>query len=1134
MNKVKLILFLLMAVMVSSFAQNNVSIAGLGDIPYIKNENKFTLDLHDYGTFDFTGTIQPLNLSTEASIDQLTNFPGYNMMSKLGLDSIMLEASIEGLKVKSTIDTKRNLKPLFDALKISAPTMEVTTKIGKGTFELEGELAFPDPIELVHIDNPGTVFKFSSIALGSSAEAGSLDLQVTTGLMIKPSNVDPELETYFTFGYNLITQELKGAGSYMTQWIDPFGINTFVNENSIILNGGALEIGYIPGSPTPTKIGIAIKDAILFDNQFTAYISVAPADKQIGLYATRVDEMTANDMAKILREGFGLKVPNIFPECYSLTNSVIQFSPTKLEVGEYDMEKGFELSGDAKVCGLMTGDFNYYFDMEDQFVIHADFDVDAKRFLMNEARKVGVLAATVNKMFENAEIKSLYVDMNGSLKNMNMAGETKVKMRVMDQDFEFKFAATLDPNAIASNIFYKLQDEFPGVFNAVGEISKRVKSVAGPAVTASIDIAQQGFDKLGNFAGHVAEFSSHATHGSRFSNHPDCFSSCVPNRANDLREPIFHASNRAVLEFYSQINPTIIKLIGTSPAETSILRANAIKADWYRLVDDLEHKWNAIFYDDLYKGFDKDPGDVTRYGNEYRRIVNERYQQHVKLRNELWKRLMTNGSSTVQIYNRWKPGQALHHENTIIASGNIQQGWISARWMVEPVIGSPEYIRIKNAHKGTYLHIENGKVEAGEIAPEWHSAQWKIESVPGTEFVRLRNRWKGTLLNIETGSLTCSDIGDGAFSAMWDIKPVNNLNKEWNLNGDRTWKPGETVLQSTNGVYSMIFQTDGNLVLYRNGNEVKWTSNTANKEATGLRFQKDGNLVVFNEKDVLWAANCHGRNGEALSLENSGEVVVHAPGSKVIWSTVGERAWSNLDTKTWIPGETVLRSKNGQYRLDFQKDGNLVILQKGNGIWYTGSHWRGATQLRFQKDGNFFIRTSPDHAEWSANSHGQGGETLFLQDDGNLVIHAPGAVVIWASGSHGTAVVHNTLVRLKNRHKNGYIHIEHGPVRSENIGPGSHSCQWVIEPSGEGNYVRIKNRWKGTYLNTENDGLQCTAIDPNWDSAKWELYEVDGKYVKIRNKWKSDRYIHHEWGLLECQTIEQGWYSAMWEIEYVE
>jgi hypothetical protein len=908
MKKVKFTLFLLLAVVFSAMAQNTISITGLGEIPYIKNENKFSLELKDYGKFDFTGTIQPLSLSTEVSIDQLTKFPGYKTMSNLSLDSILLEISTEGFSVIAKADTKKKLGPLFEALKISAPTIEIETKIGKGTFEMEGELAFPEPIEMFHIANPGTVFKYSSLKLGTSAEAGSLNLQVTIGLTIKPSDVDPDLATSFTMGYNLITQEITGSGAYSTQWIDPFGINTYVKENSIILNGGALEIGWVVATPTPSKIGIAIKDATLFGKEFATYITIAPAEKQIGLYASRADKMTGNDMFMILRDGFGLDIPNIFPDCYSLTNSVIQFAPTDIEVDTFKMRKGFELSGFAEVCDLYTGNFEYYFDMEDQFIIHADFAVDAKKFLMNEARKVDVLASAVDRIFEDVEIKSLYIDMGGSLSDMKMAGTTKVVMRVMNQDYPLEFEATLDPEVLAQKIFNELKNKAPGVFTAVAEISNKVKSIAGPAVGASINIAQQGFNKIGHYGKVVAEYRHHFRHD-------NCMGECVPNRANSLTGPTLEASNNAVLEFYHRVHDELQHLVGLTPQQTVDLRHQLIGSEWKRLMNDLDSKWRGIIDDQHYHGYDKDPDDVRRLGYEYRRLVNIKYHEHRNYRKALWKRLLTHGNGSFHIQNRWKPEQYIHQNWDKLQSATIKQEWPNAQWEFEPVIGT-EYFKIKNTGKGTYINIEHGKLESGEIAPGWHSAQWKVERVPGTQFVRIRNRWKGTYLNNETGAITSSEIGPGAHSSMWDLAPL---------------------LSSVN------------------------------------------------------------------------------------WHSTGD----------WLPVET------------------------------------------------------------------------------------------------------NTLLRIKNRHKGGYIQIESGPVHSTPVSHGWQSAQWIIEPSNDPYYMRIKNRWKGTYLNVENGKLEASAIKPGAHSAMWEIISVPGtQYFKIRNRWKSDWYIHHEWDILECATIQQGWHSAMWEFDY--
>ena len=45
--------------------------------------------------------------------------------------------------------------------------------------------------------------------------------------------------------------------------------------------------------------------------------------------------------------------------------------------------------------------------------------------------------------------------------------------------------------------------------------------------------------------------------------------------------------------------------------------------------------------------------------------------------------------------------------------------------------------------------------------------------------------------------------------------------------------------------YNLVFQNDGNLVLYGYGKEVKWSSKTENRGERAI-FQRDGNLVIYD------------------------------------------------------------------------------------------------------------------------------------------------------------------------------------------------------------------------------------------------------------------------------------------------
>lgn len=121
-----------------------------------------------------------------------------------------------------------------------------------------------------------------------------------------------------------------------------------------------------------------------------------------------------------------------------------------------------------------------------------------------------------------------------------------------------------------------------------------------------------------------------------------------------------------------------------------------------------------------------------------------------------------------QLKNRWKPDEFIHAEQPQPASGNIQPGWHSAQWILEPIDQS--YYKIKNLWRSEYLHIQNGAIQCGAIQPGWWSAQWTLEPVEGTSFFRIRNRWKPEIaIHNQNGVLEASAIQLGWWSAQWDV-----------------------------------------------------------------------------------------------------------------------------------------------------------------------------------------------------------------------------------------------------------------------------------------------------------------------------------------------------------------------------
>ena len=145
---------------------------------------------------------------------------------------------------------------------------------------------------------------------------------------------------------------------------------------------------------------------------------------------------------------------------------------------------------------------------------------------------------------------------------------------------------------------------------------------------------------------------------------------------------------------------------------------------------------------------------------------------------------------------------------------------------------------------------------------------------------------------------------------------------------------------------SLKLQTDGNLVLYNPSNAARWNSNTHHapdnlstvtrimpsggqmyigqrletaKRDRYLLFQSDGNLVLYtNTGTALWNSRTSGKGGFVLQMQPDGNLVLYAKSGKAVWYT-----------KT---------ANRGISRLELQQDSNLVLYKPNDtATWSTNT-----------------------------------------------------------------------------------------------------------------------------------------------------------------------------------------------------
>ena len=101
----------------------------------------------------------------------------------------------------------------------------------------------------------------------------------------------------------------------------------------------------------------------------------------------------------------------------------------------------------------------------------------------------------------------------------------------------------------------------------------------------------------------------------------------------------------------------------------------------------------------------------------------------------------------------------------------------------------------------------------------------------------------------------------------------------WLVAGGFSLLPGHAI-QSARA--KLIFQTDGNLVVYDENDQARWSSRTNGRGGTRADFQTDGNLVVYNGSTPLWASGTAGHPGSILAVQDDGNVVIYP---HALWAT---------------------------------------------------------------------------------------------------------------------------------------------------------------------------------------------------------------------------------------------------------
>ncbi|HEX3563918.1 MAG TPA: hypothetical protein VHU17_00985 [Acidimicrobiales bacterium] len=229
-------------------------------------------------------------------------------------------------------------------------------------------------------------------------------------------------------------------------------------------------------------------------------------------------------------------------------------------------------------------------------------------------------------------------------------------------------------------------------------------------------------------------------------------------------------------------------------------------------------------------------------------------------------------------------------------------------------------------------------------------------------------------------------------------------------------QPGQSIT-STNGLFQLVMQTDGNLVVYLVAQgDALWSTGTQNNPGAVAAMQDDGNLVVYSEGGTaLWASGTTAPNS-TLALQNDGNLVIYganSAGQYPVWSshTDNVRGYELTSGQLLQPGQ-YLASQNRQYVLEMSSGGNLTISSIGQYIcpmWSVPAVTTSTSQTFPPQPGAYLQLTSTgDLALWHPGQTSgsslwdagtSGGETAVLQNDGDLVVNSSSGATLWSSGT---------------------------------------------------------------------------------------------------------------------------------------
>jgi len=234
----------------------------------------------------------------------------------------------------------------------------------------------------------------------------------------------------------------------------------------------------------------------------------------------------------------------------------------------------------------------------------------------------------------------------------------------------------------------------------------------------------------------------------------------------------------------------------------------------------------------------------------------------------------------------------------LITGGSTGQTALASAELYSPSVLVP-------AQVVTDLRFDRTSVEAGSTySVNISGSNLTPQAFFDVRFSAPRSNASDVVLNWQRGLEVSHDVSVGTVPGSYTIISVRAHEVESDHTGiffpvsatltvsrqpsDTTMNPGDFLLpgqsrQSADGRFRLVYQVDGNLVLYQGSNPL-WASATYGTTPGFVAMQADGNFVVYDSTGAVWASNTWGHPRAFLVVQDDGNTVIYSTGSSPLWA----------------------------------------------------------------------------------------------------------------------------------------------------------------------------------------------------------------------------------------------------------